>query len=94
LEIDDGMNSRTFMRIVMVMAPFSFPACGGGSTTTPPPTTYSIEGMVSNLSGTGLVLQDNGGNNLPIIANGPFAFTAAVTRWWYLQCHGSDGAFS
>ena len=43
-----------------------------------PPTTYTIGGTVSGLTGTGLVLQNNGGNNLPISANGSFKFTAAV----------------
>lgn len=40
--------------------------------------TYTIGGTVSGLSGTGLVLQDNGGNNLPVGVNGNFSFTAAV----------------
>ena len=34
--------------------------------------------MVSGLSGSGLVLQDNGGNNLPVAASGSFTFTTAV----------------
>jgi hypothetical protein len=40
--------------------------------------TYTIGGTVSGLSGTGLVLQDNGGNNLSISANGGFTFTTAI----------------
>ena len=43
-----------------------------------PPTTYTIGGTVSGLTGTGLVLQNNGGNNLPVSANGSFKFTTAV----------------
>jgi predicted transcriptional regulator len=39
---------------------------------------YMIGGSTSGLSGTGLVLQDNGGNNLPVTANGAFVFSAAV----------------
>jgi len=35
--------------------------------------------MVTGLSGTGLVLQDNGGANLPVSADGPFTFTTDVT---------------
>lgn len=38
---------------------------------------YTIGGTVSGLSGTGLVLQDNGGNDLSV-GNGGFAFTAAI----------------
>jgi hypothetical protein len=43
-----------------------------------PTVTYTIGGMVSGLSGTGLVLQDNGGNSLTVSANGPFTFTAPL----------------
>ena len=35
---------------------------------------FSIRGTVSGLTGSGLVLQNNGGNDLPISANGPFSF--------------------
>lgn len=40
--------------------------------------TYTIGGNVSGLSGTGLVLQNNGGNNLAIAGNGAFTFTTPV----------------
>ncbi|MGD1081709.1 MAG: hypothetical protein ABR881_25610 [Candidatus Sulfotelmatobacter sp.] len=53
-----------------LMASLSFLACDGGKTTPPPPIMYTIGGMVSGLSGAGLVLQNNGGNNLPVSANG------------------------
>jgi len=45
------------------------------STSTGP---YTIGGNVLGLTGTGLVLQDNGGDNLTINANGPFTFATAV----------------
>ena len=41
--------------------------------------TFSIGGTVSGLSGAGLVLQNNGGDNLPIIANGPFTFPTSIS---------------
>jgi alpha-tubulin suppressor-like RCC1 family protein len=41
-------------------------------------TTYTIGGTVSGLSGSGLVLQNNSGNNLAISANGSFTFTTPV----------------
>ena len=44
----------------------------GGSTTS-----YSVGGTVSGLSGT-LVLQDNGGDNLSVTANGPFTFATKL----------------
>src|SRR5271169_6520077 len=40
---------------------------------------FSIGGMVSGLTGTGLVLQDNGGDNLTITAGGSFTFPTKVT---------------
>ena len=48
---------------------------GGGGGTTP----HSVSGTVSGLSGTGLVLQDNGGDSLTVTANGPFSFATKVT---------------
>ncbi|HVV49714.1 MAG TPA: hypothetical protein VHO06_08650, partial [Polyangia bacterium] len=41
--------------------------------------TYTVGGSVSGLAGTGLVLQDNGGDNLTISANGSFAFATALS---------------
>ena len=41
-------------------------------------TGITIGGTVNGLTGTGLVLQNNGGNNLPITANGAFTFTNPV----------------
>ncbi len=41
-------------------------------------TVHTIGVSVSGLSGTGLVLQLNGGNDLPIRANGPATFSGAI----------------
>ena len=41
--------------------------------------TFTVGGTVSGLAGAGLVLQNNGGDNLPIIANGPFTFPTAIS---------------
>jgi Cellulase (glycosyl hydrolase family 5) len=41
-------------------------------------TTYTIGGSVTGLSGTGLVLQDNGADNLTIAADGSFTFATAL----------------
>lgn len=43
-----------------------------------PPNSVSIGGSVSGLSGSGLVLQNNGGNNLAISGNGAFTFTTPL----------------
>lgn len=54
------------------------PSNGGGGGNPPPPVQYSIGGSVSGLSGTGLVLQDNGGDNLAVTASGPFTFATKI----------------
>lgn len=46
---------------------------------TPPPT-YTIGGNVSGLAGSGLVLQQTGGDDLPIAADGPFAFATPLVE--------------
>jgi alpha-tubulin suppressor-like RCC1 family protein len=42
--------------------------------------TFTVGGVVSGLTGSGLVLQYNGGSNLPISANGSFSFPTAAPR--------------
>jgi len=56
-------------------------ACGGGSSSSPPPPTpaipeptYRIGGTVSGLAGGSIVLQNNGGGDLTVGADGVFAF--------------------
>jgi hypothetical protein len=46
--------------------------CGSSSVT--------IGGSVTGLVGTGMVLQNNGGNNLTVSANGPFTFSTALSN--------------
>jgi 6-phosphogluconolactonase (cycloisomerase 2 family) len=40
--------------------------------------TFTVSGTVSGLAGSGLILQDNAGDDLPIPANGNFSFATAV----------------
>ncbi|HEY6925014.1 MAG TPA: hypothetical protein VI653_16180, partial [Steroidobacteraceae bacterium] len=47
----------------------------GNSSGTSSPTPYAVSVMVTGLSGTGLVLQDSGGDTLPISGNGAFTFS-------------------
>lgn len=79
------MKARLFLLAAIV--PLLLSACGGGSSTPspPPPPKFTIGGTVSGLSGKGLVLQDNGGDNLPVTAGGSFTFATAVA---------SGGAYS
>ena len=44
----------------------------------PPPPTYTIGGTVSGLAGSGLVLEQSGGDDLPIAADGSFAFATPL----------------
>jgi 6-phosphogluconolactonase len=61
-------------------------ACGGGSssptpmTTQTPMSTYMIGGTVEGLTGSGLVLQNNAGDDLAVSTAGTFTFTAALAN--------------
>ena len=69
------LHSAFLLLSMMVLAA----GCSSGkSSNTQTPTIYTIGGSVSGLSGSGLVLQNNGGNNLTIAANGSFTFTTAI----------------
>ncbi len=56
-------------------------ACGGGygGGAAATATGYTIGGNVAGLSGTGLVLQDNGGDDKAVAANGAFAFSTPLS---------------
>ena len=61
--------------------------CGGsGKSTQTASTTYTIGGSVSGVTGTGLVLQNNGGNNLTVAAN--------VTSFTFATPVASGGVYS
>jgi 6-phosphogluconolactonase (cycloisomerase 2 family) len=51
---------------------------GGGGGGSPPAPTYTVGGTAAGLSGTGLVLQNSGGNNLSVTANGAFTFPTGL----------------
>jgi hypothetical protein len=51
--------------------------CGGGGGGTGP---YTIGGTVTGLAGTGLILQDNGGDNLTITGNTTFTFATKIAK--------------
>jgi 6-phosphogluconolactonase (cycloisomerase 2 family) len=79
-------NARIAASLIFIAALVT--ACGGGSgssytpppttpTPTPTPSTYTIGGTVSGLTGSGLVLADNGGDNLTVAANAT-SFTFAT----------------
>ena len=71
----------SFLRLaILVLLPCLLVGCGTSYTSTPPPTTYTIGGTLTNLAAAsgGVVLQDNGGNNPSVTANGSFTFTTGV----------------
>lgn len=53
-------------------------ACGGDGSSNGSGPPHTIGGAVSGLKGSGLVLQDNGGDTLKISGNGAFTFATAV----------------
>ena len=53
---------------------------GGGNSAPTAPATYTIGGTVKGLKGSGLVLQNNVGDDLPIAADGRFTFTTPIAR--------------
>jgi hypothetical protein len=73
-----SIGSVTFLALLMV-------ACGGGgsgggdsSSPPPPPATYTVGGTVSGLAGAGLVLRDNGGDDLAEAADGAILFPTKI----------------
>jgi len=50
--------------------------CGGAGNSGP--TTYSVGGTIAGLAGSGLVLQDNGSDNLAVNRGGSFTFAHAI----------------
>ena len=83
---------KSWLFVLTALATLFLLGCGGASpaapsaSSQPPPATYSIGGTISSLSGTGLVLQNNSGNNLSLSAGATsFTFTTSVA---------SGGAYS
>ncbi|MGA2902524.1 MAG: glycoside hydrolase family 16 protein [Candidatus Korobacteraceae bacterium] len=73
------MKSRVHALTLIVITSLSLLACGGGGqTSSPAPVTYTIGGTISGLSGAGLILQNNGSDNLPVSTNGSFTFSTPV----------------
>ncbi len=62
------------LSLVLAACNLHHPSSGGGGSTT-----LTVGGTVTGLTGTGLILQDNGGDNLTISASGSFTFKTALT---------------
>jgi hypothetical protein len=67
-----------FVMLLLVVSLF-LTGCGTSGPKPPDPTMYTVGGTVTGLTGTGLVLQNNAGNNLTVSAKAKsFAFSTAV----------------
>src|SRR4029453_2437712 len=59
-------------------SPGTLDAGGGGTRQQQTPAKVTIGGTVGGLSGSGLVLQNNGGDDLAVATNGTFSFKTTV----------------
>src|SRR6202790_5848273 len=72
------LMSRLFAKAAVTAMPAMLLfACGGGGSSAPM-TTYTVGGVVTGLSGSGLMLQNNGGTGLAVSASGPFTFMGGL----------------
>ncbi len=73
-----GFLSNMLARMIWAVSLLAMLAsCSGGSDPVP---SFLVGGTVSGLAGSGLVLQNNGANDLSISADGTFSFTARVAN--------------
>jgi hypothetical protein len=64
---------------VVAMLGAGLVACGGGGGGAPPPiSSFTVGGLVAGLSGSGLILKNNGGDDAAISASGPFTFAIGL----------------
>ena len=73
-------NSKrtSFAILLLAIAVLAAGCSGGNGGGGGGPKTYTVGGMVSGLAGTGLVLQNNAGDDLAVSSNGTFVFATAV----------------
>jgi 6-phosphogluconolactonase len=72
----------------VVLLSLTLGACGGGGggaaapqpPPPPSPPAYTVGGSVNGLAGTGLVLQNNGGNDVAIATSGTFSFSQSLAN--------------
>ena len=64
------LSGKWAKKVWAVILPALLASCGGGSNPVP---SFLVGGTVSGLAGSGLVLQNNGANDLSIAADGTFS---------------------
>ncbi len=76
------MNMKTCIKtlFVVILTAALYACSGTPRSSTTSSGSFTIGGMVTGLTGSGLVLQDNGGSNLAITGNGAFTFSASVAN--------------
>ena len=70
--------NRQFVALLGTVTLACFVGCSDDDSPTPSTPTFSIGGTVTGLAGSGLVLQNSGGNNLTISSDGSFTFGTEV----------------
>jgi len=72
--------SSSASRVASISACLLLAACGDPAPSPPPVSTvaFSVGGTVAGLDGSGLVLRNNGADDLSIAADGPFGFATAL----------------
>jgi hypothetical protein len=73
------LSSASLILICLILAACS--GIPGGNTGGGGAGAFTISATVTGLSGTGLVLQNNGKDNLPVAANGTYTFATKVTTY-------------
>ncbi len=76
--MNPGSASKAASVAVLTTFIVALAACAGGGGASAPTARYAIGGTVAGLSGSGLVLQINGGSNLAVTAPGGFTFPGTL----------------
>lgn len=75
--------TQTVRRALMVTVIGGLAACGESEVVTPtppPPSNFTVGGSVSGVEGSGLVIQLNGADDLPVSAGGNFNFPRKIAK--------------
>jgi hypothetical protein len=83
-----AISVYTLRRLAIFTLGIALAACQNrdtspGSTPDPAPIAYSVSATVSGLNGTGLVLQNNGGGDITVTANGSVTFASQASGTAY-----------